>query len=121
VLVAGLLFAFAVVLYLGPNVEQESWRLVVPGAVTALVVWVAASAGFAFYSANFGSYDKTWGTLAAVVVTLVWLWLTSAAILFGAEVNAEARRLTEERAVSPARGGSEGPSGPPSRRRAAPR
>ena len=52
---------------------------------------------FALYSANFGSYDKTWGTLAAVVVTLVWLWLTSAAILFGAEVNAAARQLATER------------------------
>lgn len=100
VLVAGLLFAFAVVLYVGPNVDQADWRLVLPGAATALVVWIAASAGFAVYTANFGSYDKTWGTLAAVVVTLVWLWLTSAALLFGAEVNAEARRVAEERASS---------------------
>jgi membrane protein len=98
VLITGLLFAFAAVLYLGPDVEQENWRLVVPGAVTALVVWLAASAGLALYSAYFGSYDKTWGTLAAVVVTLVWLWLTSAALLLGAEVNAEARRVAEERA-----------------------
>jgi membrane protein len=97
ILVAGLLFAFAVVLYLGPNVDQADWRAVLPGAATALVVWVAASAGFAVYTANFGSYDKTWGTLAAVVVTLVWLWLTSAALLLGAEVNAEARRVAEER------------------------
>ena len=87
-LVAGLLFAFAVVLYLGPDVEQHDWRFITPGAVTALVVWSGSSSAFAVYSANFGSYDKTWGTLAAVVVTLVWLWLTSAAILFGAEVNA---------------------------------
>jgi membrane protein len=98
VLVAGLLFAFAVVLSLGPDIERRDWRFVTPGAVAALVVWLASSAGFAVYSANFSSYDKTWGTLAAVVVTLVWLWLTSAAILFGAEVNAEARRLADERA-----------------------
>jgi membrane protein len=102
VLVLGLLFAFAVVLYLGPNVDRPGWRLVTPGAVTALVVWLVASAGFALYSANFASYDKTWGTLAAVVVTLVWLWLTSAAVLFGAEVNAEARRLAAERTDEPA-------------------
>ena len=101
VLVAGLLFAFAVVLYLGPDVEQHDWRFITPGAVTALAVWLASSSAFAVYSANFGSYDKTWGTLAAVVVTLVWLWLTSAAILFGAEVNAEARRLAEERSSPP--------------------
>ena len=97
ILVGGLLFAFAVVLYLGPDVEDLRWRLVAPGAVTALVVWLAASGGFALYAARFGSYDKTWGTLSAVVVTLVWLWLTSAALLFGAEVNAEVRRLTEKR------------------------
>jgi len=94
-LVAGLLFAFAVVLYLGPDVDQAGWQRVLPGAATALVVWILASVGFAVYTANFGSYEKTWGTLAAVVVTLVWLWLTSAALLLGAEVNAEARRLSD--------------------------
>ena len=101
VLVAGLLFAFAVVLYVAPDVDQRGWRVVTPGAVTTLVLWLLASAGFALYSANFASYDKTWGTLAAVVVTLVWLWLTSAAVLFGAEVNAEAQRLVAERADEP--------------------
>lgn len=92
-LLAGtLLFVFAVVLMLGPDVERQSWRLVAPGAVAALVVWLAASGGFAIYAAHFGSYNKTWGTLSAVVVTLVWLWLTSVALLFGAELNAELRR-----------------------------
>jgi membrane protein len=93
VLIAGLLFAFGVVLYLGPDVEQPDWKWITPGAVTTLVIWLVASAGLAFYSAHFGSYEKTWGTLSAVVVTLLWLWLTSAALLFGAEVNAETRRL----------------------------
>ena len=100
VLVAGLLFAFAVVLYLGPDVDRAGFGLFSPGAVAALVIWLGASAGLAVYSANFGSYDKTWGTLAAVVVTLVWLWLTSAAVLFGAEVNAAARQLSDERAIA---------------------
>ena len=100
VLVAGLLFAFAVVLYLAPDVDRRGFGIVSPGAVAALVIWLAASAGLAFYSANFGSYDKTWGTLAAVVVTLVWLWLTSAAVLFGAEVNAAARQLSAERTTT---------------------
>ena len=93
ILIGGLLFAFGVVLYLGPDVEQQGWKWITPGAVTALVIWLVASAGLAFYSAHFGSYEKTWGTLSAVVVTLLWLWLTSAALLFGAEVNAETRRL----------------------------
>jgi membrane protein len=97
VLVLALLFAFAVVLYLGPNVEQPSWALITPGAVTALVVWLAASGGLAVYAGYFGSYEKIWGTLSAVIVTLVWLWLTSAALLFGAEVNAAARSLAASR------------------------
>ena len=104
IVVLGLLFAFAVVLYLGPDVEQPEWKLVTPGALTALVAWLAASGGLAFYAAYFGSYEKTWGTLSAVIVTLVWLWLTSAALLFGAEVNAEVRRLGASRAeAEPAR------------------
>jgi membrane protein len=96
-LVGGLLFAFAVTLYLGPDTDQRSWRLLSPGAVTAVVLWLVASGGFALFTANFGSYNKSWGTLSAVVVTLVWLWLTSAALLLSAEVNAEAQRLADER------------------------
>ena len=100
ILVAALLFAFTVVLYLGPDVTPRTWKLVTPGAVTAVVVWLAASGAFALYAARFGSYDKTWGSLSVVVVTLVWLWLTSASLLFGAEVNAEAARLANERPAS---------------------
>ena len=62
-----------------------------PGAVVALAVWLVASGGLALYSARFGSFEKTWGTLSAVVVTMVWLWLGAAALLFGAELNAEVR------------------------------
>ena len=93
ILIGGLLVAFGVVLYLGPDVDQPEWKWITPGAVTALVIWLIASVGLAFYSAHFGSYEKTWGTLSAVVVTLLWLWLSSAALLFGAEINAETRRL----------------------------
>ena len=99
ILVAALLFAFAVVLYLGPDVTPRTWKLVTPGALTAVVVWLAASGVFALYAARFGSYDKTWGSLSVVVVTLVWLWLTSASLLFGAEVNAEAALLANERST----------------------
>ena len=96
----GLLLAFAVLLYLGPDVEQRSWKLITPGAVAALVIWLVASGGFALYASRFGSYNKTWGTLSAVVVMLIWLWLTSAALLFGAEVNAAAQRLRGSDAIS---------------------
>ncbi len=87
-----LLLGFAAVLYLGPGSDQHGLRHVAPGAAVAVLVWLAASGAFALYTASFGSYNKSWGTLSAVVVTLVWLWLTSAALLFGAEVNAEVRR-----------------------------
>ena len=97
ILIAGLLLAFSALLYLGPDVEQSGWKLVIPGATVALLVWLVTSAGFAFYASRFGSYNKSWGTLSAVVVTLIWLWLTSTALLFGAEINAQARWLVESR------------------------
>ena len=97
VLVLGLLLAFAVLLWLGPDVDQRSWKLITPGATAALLIWLVASAGFALYASRFGSYNKTWGTLSAVVVMLIWLWLTSAALLFGAEVNFQTQKLVEER------------------------
>jgi membrane protein len=92
ILIGALFVFFALLLYLGPDVDQESWRTVVPGTVAATVIWLVASSGFAMYVSHFGSYNKTWGTLAGVVVMLIWLWLTSAALLFGAELNAEAQR-----------------------------
>ena len=95
ILMGGLLFVFAVVLYVGPDAEQRAWKLVTPGAVAAVVLWLLVSGGFALYVAHFGSYEKTWGTLSAVVVTLVWLWATSAALLFGAELNAEVGRVVD--------------------------
>lgn len=97
ILLAGLLAAFAGILYLGPNVDHPRWRFLTPGAVLAVVVWLAASGLFAAYTSMLGSYNKTWGTAAAVVVTLVWLWLSGLALLIGAEVNAEAERSRELR------------------------
>jgi membrane protein len=92
ILIGAILIAFAVLLYVGPDVEQSRWRFVTPGALVALAIWLVVSGAFALYVSHFGSYDKTWGTLSAVIVMLVWLWLTSAALLFGAEINAEAQR-----------------------------
>jgi membrane protein len=107
-LAAALLFLFAVLLYLGPDVQQPRWQYVTPGAVVALVGWLVASGAFAVYAGHFGSYNKTWGTLSAVVVTLIWLWLTSAALLFGAEVNAALQRA---KGVAPRRGLESSPAG----------
>ena len=67
-----------------------------------VLIWLAASGAFAFYAKKFGSYNKTWGSLAAVVVMLTWLWLSAAALLLGAEVNAEAERSRELRRGEPA-------------------
>jgi membrane protein len=109
ILVLGLLAAFATLLYLGPNVDHPKWRFLTPGAVFAVAVWLAASGLFAVYTSMFGSYNKTWGTLAAVIVMLTWLWLTGLALLFGAELNAEVERSRELRAGEPAEHGIAAP------------
>jgi membrane protein len=78
--------------WVAPNVRQPGYRWLSPGGILAVVLWVIASAAFAFYVSNFGSYNKTYGSLAAVVVFLVWLWITNLVILLGAEMNAEIER-----------------------------
>ena len=94
-------FMFTVLFYASPNVKLRGIRWVMPGAAFALVVWLVASAGFAFYVANFGSYNKTYGTLGGVVAFLVWLWITNCALLLGAELNAERERTHELKAGTP--------------------
>jgi membrane protein len=82
----------AILYYAGPNVRQPGFRWVTPGGVVAVVLWIVASAAFAFYVTNFSSYNKTYGALASVVIFLVWLWITNIVILLGAELNAEIER-----------------------------
>jgi membrane protein len=82
----------AILYYAAPNVRQPGFRWITPGAILAVAVWIVASAAFAFYVANFGSYNKTYGSLGAVIIFLVWLWLTNVAVLLGAELNAELER-----------------------------
>jgi membrane protein len=96
-LLGGLFLCFAAMLYIGPNVDHPRWRFLTPGSIIAVALWLLASGAFAAYVSNFGSYSKTWGSLAAVVIMLVWLWLGGLALLFGAEVNAEAERSRELR------------------------
>jgi membrane protein len=81
--------------YASPNAKLRGFAWLTPGAVLALAVWAIASAGFALFVANFGSYDKTYGTLGGVVVLLVWMWITNVAILFGHQLNAERERSHE--------------------------
>jgi membrane protein len=78
-----------------PNVRQPRFRWLSIGAFVAIVVWLAASVLFAFYVATFGSYDKTYGSLAGVIVGLLWLWITNVALLFGAELDSELERGRE--------------------------
>ncbi len=101
VLVIVVILMFAVLFYAAPNVKLAGFRWVTPGAIFALVVWLVASAGFAFYAANFGSYDKTYGTLGGLVVFLVWMWITNSALLMGMELNAERERSRELQAGTP--------------------
>jgi len=91
----------AILYWSSPNAKPAGFRWVSPGSVLAVVVWVVASAAFAFYVANFGSYNKTYGALAGVIVFLVWMWITNLAVLLGAEVNAETERAREIEAGGP--------------------
>jgi membrane protein len=78
---------YAVVYYAAPNVEIRHWRFVTPGAVFGVIAWIAASALFFVYVSRFSSYSATYGAFAAVVILLVWIWLTNVVLLFGAELN----------------------------------
>jgi membrane protein len=93
-LVVAVLVALAVLYRLGPDRDAPKFRWVSLGAVVATVLWILGSLGFSIYVDNFGSYGKTYGTLAGVVILLLWLWLSSYAALLGAEVNAEMEQQT---------------------------
>ena len=92
---------FSILYYASPNVRQPSFRWVTPGGVFAVLAWIVASAVFGLYVANFGSYNKTYGSLGAIIIFLVWLWLSNVAILFGAELNAEIARGRQIEAGQP--------------------
>ena len=85
----------AVLFYATPNVRQPKFRWVSVGAAVAILVWVLASVAFGFYVSHFGSYNKTYGSLAGIIVFLLWLWITNLALLFGAEVDAELERARQ--------------------------
>jgi membrane protein len=95
VLLLFMILMFTILYYASPNVKMRGLRWVAPGAAFALLVWIVASAAFALYVANFGSYNKTYGALGGVVVFLVWMWLTNAALLLGAQLNSERERNAE--------------------------
>lgn len=92
VLVVLVTLMIAILYWASPNAKVRGFTWVTPGSFLALVIWMIASAGFAFYAANFASYNKTYGTFAGVIVFLVWLWITNIAVLLGLEFDAETAR-----------------------------
>ncbi len=102
VLLVLVIVGVATLYYTGPNVKQPKFRWISVGAAIAILTWIVASLLFGVYVANFGSYNKTFGALAGVIVFLLWLWLTNVALLFGAEVDAELERGRQLQAGIPA-------------------
>ncbi|MGW2234015.1 YihY/virulence factor BrkB family protein [Streptomyces sp. NPDC001759] len=92
VLVVLVTVMIAILYWASPNAKVKGFKWITPGSFLALVIWLIASAAFAFYIANFASYNKTYGTMAGVIVFLVWLWITNLAILLGLEFDAETAR-----------------------------
>lgn len=82
----------ALLYWASPNAKHPGFRWLAPGALVAIVLWLVASAAFAAYVASFGSYNETYGAMAAPIVFLVWLWISNVVVLFGAELNAELER-----------------------------
>jgi membrane protein len=101
VLLVVVAFMIALLYYASPNAKLRGLKSIFPGAALAIVVWLLASAAFAFYVANFGSYNKTYGALGGVIVFLVWLWITNVAILLGVELNAERERSRQLKEGAP--------------------
>jgi membrane protein len=90
---------YAIVYYAAPNVRIRRWQYITPGAIFGVVAWILASLGFFIYVSSFASYSATYGAFATVVILLIWLWITNAVLLFGAELNAviDLRRAPDAR------------------------
>jgi membrane protein len=102
VLILVVALMLSILYHAAPNVRHPRFRWITPGAILAVLVWIGASAVFGLYVAKFGSYNKTYGSLGAIVIFLVWLWLTNVAVLLGAELNAELERGRQIEAGHPA-------------------
>jgi len=111
---AALIALFATIYFVAPNRETPAWVWVSPGGILAAAIWLVASQGFAFYVSSFGKYAATYGSLAGVVVLLLWLYLTALALILGGELNAELERQSAARKGQiPAEAGPAGQSGLP--------
>ncbi|GAA0594128.1 YihY/virulence factor BrkB family protein [Streptomyces crystallinus] len=110
VLAALVTLMIALLYWACPNAKVKGLKWVTPGSFLALLIWMVASGGFAFYVANFASYNKTYGAMAGVIVFLVWLWITNLAILLGLEFDAE---IVRQRAIAGGLPPDEEPYAPP--------
>jgi membrane protein len=106
---ASAMLIYAIVYYAAPNVEVRRWQYITPGAVFGVALWILASAGFFVYVSGFSTYSATYGAFAAVVILLIWLWLTNSVLLFGAELNA----VIDQRRAPNLPAGYDGPVLPP--------
>ena len=97
----GMLMVYALIYTYAPDVEDRKLRWITPGAVAGVLIWIVASIGFGIYIKNFSSYGAAYGAAGAVIVLLLWLWLSSCAFLFGGELNAELERLERASAGAP--------------------
>lgn len=98
--IVAVMVMFSFFYYLGPNRDSPRWTWVSPGGVLGTVLWLGTSAAFGFYVENFGSYGETYGTMAAFVVLILWMFLTSLSVLIGGELNAELERQADQMAAS---------------------
>lgn len=96
VAIAVICVAFALIYYVAPNVDQRKWHWITPGAVVGVLLWIIASIGFSIYLQFFNSYSATYGSLGAVVILLLWFYITGLAILIGGEINAEVENAAAE-------------------------
>jgi membrane protein len=94
ILLVLVMFALALLYRYGPSREQPQWRWLSPGAVVAALVWLIASLAFSFYAQNFGTFNETYGSLGAVIGFMIWMWISAAIVLVGAELNAESEHQT---------------------------
>jgi membrane protein len=84
---AAMFLSFSIIYYFGPNLEERNWYWVTPGAVAGVALWLIASLGFRLYLHFFNSYSATYGSLGAVIILMLWLYITGFAVLIGGEVN----------------------------------
>ena len=121
IVLAAMLFAFAMIYYFAPDVRDQKWVWITPGAVMGVVLWLLVSFCFRLYLAHFDSYSKTYGSLGAVIVLMLWLFFTGAAVLIGGEVNAEIEHAAAEAGAPGAKAAGEkrpgsGPARPANQR-----